>query len=115
MLTPLLYLNFTLKGELGEAVAAETSHHHDGGHGRVMLFLGIGALISVPIFKTYTHLPPYVGMLAGLGVLWVVSEVIYPNADEAKKKHFSAAGALARIDVPSVLLIFRECSMAMAR
>lgn len=103
ILAPLIYLNFTLKGELGEAVTAKTAQHHEGGYGKLMLFLGIGALISVPIFKTYTHLPPYIGMLAGLGVLWVVSEVIHPHADEARKKYFSAAGALSRIDVPSVL------------
>ncbi|HET7179089.1 MAG TPA: SLC13 family permease, partial [Chryseosolibacter sp.] len=46
---------------------------------------------------------PYVGMLAGLGVLWVVSELIHPELDESIKKNYTAAGALARIDVPSVL------------
>lgn len=103
MLAPLIYLNFIMKGELGEVSAPKAAHQHDGGRGRLMLFFGIGALITVPIFKTYTHLPPYVGMLAGLGILWVVSEVTHPDLDEARKKHFSAAGALARIDVPSVL------------
>lgn len=68
-----------------------------------MLFLGVAALVSVPIFKTTTHLPPYVGMLLGLGVLWVVSELIHPELDEAVKKNYTAAGALSRIDVPSVL------------
>ena len=68
-----------------------------------MLFLGIGALISVPIFKTFTNLPPYVGMLAGVGVLWVISELIHPELDDAVKKNYTAAGALSRIDVPSVL------------
>jgi len=68
-----------------------------------MFFLGIGALISVPVFKTYTHLPPYVGMLAGLGVLWVLSEMIHSGLDDIEKKYYSAAGALSRIDVPSVL------------
>jgi Na+/H+ antiporter NhaD/arsenite permease-like protein len=68
-----------------------------------MLFAGVGALIAVPVFKTYTHLPPYVGVLAGLGVLWVISELIHPDLDESEKKHYTAAGALARIDVPSIL------------
>ena len=68
-----------------------------------MLFLGIAGLISVPIFKTVTHLPPYLGMLLALGVLWVASELINPDMDEAEKKPYTAAGALARIDVPSVL------------
>lgn len=111
MIVPLLYLQFTLKGELGEH--AESNHSTHGGHGNhsggpirgsmTMLFVGIGGLISVPIFKTITHLPPYLGMLLALGVLWVVSELINPDMDEADKRPYTAAGALTRIDVPSVL------------
>jgi Na+/H+ antiporter NhaD/arsenite permease-like protein len=71
-----------------------------------MLFIGVGSLISVPIFKTVTHLPPYMGMLLGLGVIWVVSELINPDLDEAEKRKFSAANALSRIDVSSVLFFF---------
>lgn len=104
MLTPLIYLSFALKGELVE------THEHNTkrldkmiGGGKLMLMLGIGALVSVPIFKTFTHLPPYLGMLGGLGILWVVSELIHPELDEAVKKNYTAAGALSRIDVPSVL------------
>ena len=111
MVIPLLYLQFTLKGELGEA-NDQTSSHAAGGHthsggpikgSKTMLFVGIGGLISVPIFKTVTHLPPYLGMLLALGVLWVVSELINPDMDEAEKRPYTAAGALTRIDVPSVL------------
>jgi Na+/H+ antiporter NhaD/arsenite permease-like protein len=68
-----------------------------------MLFMGVFGLVSVPVFKTVTHLPPYLGMLLALGVLWVTSELINPDMDEAEKKPYTAAGALARIDVPSVL------------
>ncbi|HEX6225525.1 MAG TPA: sodium:proton antiporter NhaD [Chryseolinea sp.] len=103
MLTPLIYLSFTLKGEIGKPSEAAAKHKADVGGGLLMLILGVGALISVPVFKTVTHLPPYVGMLFGLGVLWVVSELIHPELDEAVKKNYTAAGALSRIDVPSVL------------
>jgi Na+/H+ antiporter NhaD/arsenite permease-like protein len=104
MLVPLIYLSFTMKGELGAGSQAVTKPKEDiVGGGRLMLILGVGALISVPIFKTFTHLPPYIGMLFGLGILWVVSELIHPELDEAVKKNYTAAGALARIDVPSVL------------
>ena len=107
MLVPLVYLTFTLKGTLGEF--PNPSHENVGyGHEEIkgsstMLFLGIGALVFVPVFKTLTHLPPYVGMLMGLGVLWVVSEMINPHADEALRKPYTAAGALQRIDTSSVL------------
>jgi len=102
MLIPLIYLNFTLKGSLGAPEEkSETDHHVSSGN--LMLFLGIGALISVPIFKTTTHLPPYLGMMLGLGVLWIVSELINPDVDEAIRKQYTAAHALGRIDMPSVL------------
>lgn len=114
MVIPLLYLQFTLKGELGNAAEtnASTAVGHHGHHphsdkpirgSKLIFFLGIGGLISVPIFKTLTHLPPYLGMLLALGVLWVVSELINPDMDEAEKRPYTAAGALTRIDVPSVL------------
>lgn len=107
MLVPLLYLTFTLKGSLGEHPVVDQDA---GGYGTekikgssLMLFLGVGALVFVPIFKTITHLPPYIGMLLGLGVLWIVSEIINPHADEALRKPYTAAGALQRIDTSSVL------------
>jgi Na+/H+ antiporter NhaD/arsenite permease-like protein len=89
---------------LGEAPET-TSGSHDGvvRSGNLMLVLGVGALVFVPIFKTLTHMPPYAGILLGLGVLWVVSELINPELDEAVKKNYTVAGALSRIDVPSVL------------
>jgi Na+/H+ antiporter NhaD/arsenite permease-like protein len=103
ILAPLLYLNFTLKGTLGGRGHNASEEHQLIDGGRLMLCMGIAVLISVPVFKTYTHLPPYVGMLAGLGILWIVSELIHPELDEAVKKNYTAAGALSRIDVPSVL------------
>lgn len=107
MLVPLLYLTFSMKGTLGDH--PNPAHEHAGyGHekvrgGSTMLLLGVSALIFVPIFKTVTHLPPYIGMLLGLGVLWVVSEMINPHADETLRKPYTAAGALQRIDTSSVL------------
>ncbi len=103
MLVPLLYLNFTLKGDLGQPENDGKGDSSGVATNKLMLFLGIGALISVPVFKTITHLPPYVGMLLGMGVLWVISELINPEADELAKKNYTVAGALSRIDVPSVL------------
>jgi Na+/H+ antiporter NhaD/arsenite permease-like protein len=104
MLVPLLLLNFTLKGSLGEAETHAAGHQSSTVKGgRLMLFAGVAVFISVPVFKTFTHLPPYMGMLLGLGILWVLSELIHPELDDAVKKHYTAAGALSRIDVPSVL------------
>jgi len=100
---PLLFLTFTMKGSLGEFKEDANATASTIKTGNLMLALGVGALISVPIFKTVTHLPPYMGMLLGLGVLWVVSELINPNMDENEKKQYTATHALAKIDMPSVL------------
>jgi Na+/H+ antiporter NhaD/arsenite permease-like protein len=100
---PLIYLNFRLKGELGIKDKKVSDQSEGSGSGTLMLIIGVLSLISVPIFKTVTHLPPYLGMMLGLGVLWVVSELINPDMDEAARKNYSAAHALSRIDMPSVL------------
>jgi Na+/H+ antiporter NhaD/arsenite permease-like protein len=100
---PLLFLTFTMKGTLGEFKEDTKATASSIKSGNLMLALGIGALISVPIFKTVTHLPPYMGMLLGLGALWVISELINPDLDEAERKNYTASHALAKIDMPSVL------------
>lgn len=100
LLVPLVVLSFTMKGSLGNRVAAHESKIRGG---NTMLILGIGALIFVPVFKTLTGLPPYVGVMLGLGLVWIVSEFINPHADEAERKPYTAAGALSRIDTSSIL------------
>ncbi|HEY5825425.1 MAG TPA: sodium:proton antiporter NhaD, partial [Cyclobacteriaceae bacterium] len=106
LLAPLIYLSFKLKGNISDSPELENNEAPSVSGGKLMFFIGIGALISVPLFKTVTHLPPYMGMLLGLGVLWVVSELINPHMDESEKKKYSAAHALSRIDIPSMLFFF---------
>lgn len=106
LLVPLIFLSFTMKGKLE---GFEQVHQPEPGvakGGKLMLVSGIGVLVLVPLFKTVTHLPPYMGMLLGLGAIWVVSEFINPELDDFSKRKYSAAGALSRIDVSSVLFFF---------
>lgn len=70
---------------------------------RIMLAVGLGGMLFVPIFKTLTHLPPYMGMMLVLGLIWVVSELIHSDKDEAERQKFTAAYALSRIDASSIL------------
>ncbi|MCB0552046.1 MAG: sodium:proton antiporter NhaD [Phaeodactylibacter sp.] len=72
---------------------------------RAMLFLGLGAIVFVPAFKTITHLPPYIGMMLSLGVVWLVSEYIHPeeNFSEERRHMYSAHKALGRIEMSSIL------------
>ena len=82
---------------------------------RTMLFLGLGMIVFVPVFKTITHLPPYVGMMLSLGVVWLVSEYIHPEEDftEERKAKYSAHHALSRIEMSSILF-FLGILMAVA-
>ena len=82
---------------------------------RTMLFLGLIGIIFVPVFKTLTHLPPYVGMMLSLGIVWLVSEYIHPeeNFDSERKHLYSAHRALSRIELSSILF-FLGILMAVA-
>ncbi|MBO0934454.1 sodium:proton antiporter NhaD [Fibrella aquatilis] len=70
---------------------------------RLMLAIGLGGMLFVPIFKTLTGLPPYMGMMLVLGVIWVASEVIHKDKDEAAREPLTPAYALQNIDSPSIL------------
>lgn len=82
---------------------------------KTMLFLGLGMIVSVPIFKTITHLPPYIGMMFALGIVWLVSEYIHPEEDFSKERRhlYSAHKALSRIEISSILF-FLGILMAVA-
>lgn len=68
-----------------------------------VFWVGIGSLLFVPVFKTVTHLPPYMGVLLGLGVMWVITEMIHSEKDEAERGQLSVNHALRKIDTPSIL------------
>jgi Na+/H+ antiporter NhaD/arsenite permease-like protein len=82
---------------------------------KTMLFLGLGMIVSVPVFKTLTHLPPYMGMMLALGIVWLVSEYIHPEEDFTKERRhlYSAHKALSRIEISSILF-FLGILMAVA-
>ena len=82
---------------------------------KTMLFLGLGMIVSVPVFKTLTHLPPYIGMMLALGVVWLVSEYIHPEEDFSQERRhlYSAHKALSRIEISSILF-FLGILMAVA-
>ncbi len=68
----------------------------------LMFFLGLGVLVAVPVFKTWTHLPPYMGILLGLGVLWLVGDLVHREKDDEDKEHLTLVRALSRIDMGSI-------------
>ncbi|MBI1767052.1 MAG: sodium:proton antiporter NhaD [Bacteroidetes bacterium] len=70
---------------------------------KLIFFSGLAVLLLVPVFKTITHLPPFMGMLLGLGLLWILTELIHRNKVEEERQKFSVIQALEHMDVPSVL------------
>lgn len=105
MFVPLIALSFTLKGEVSRAEYDydEASKQEDVKGSVLMFFLGVGLLLFVPVFKTLFHLPPYLGMMFGLGVIWAVSEILHIDKTEEEKKPYTAIHALSKIDTSSIL------------
>ncbi|MEL6721130.1 MAG: sodium:proton antiporter NhaD [Bacteroidota bacterium] len=108
----------TLKPFKGNIKIDETQQNQGSGKllsSSLMLYLGLGMIIFVPIFKTLTHLPPYLGMMLSLGVVWLVSEYIHPEEDftDERKHLYSAHKALSRIEMSSILF-FLGILMAVA-
>jgi NhaD family Na+/H+ antiporter len=109
LLVPLIYLTFKLKGSVKRDNDDEDTQEevHElvikTQNSVIMLLTGIGTLLFVPIFKTVTHLPPYMGILLGLGVVWVVSEILHSGKDEEERHPFTVAHALSKIDTSSIL------------
>lgn len=107
LLVPLAVLSFTLKGDverkLGMVDRAHLEDRTTPFEQKLVLFMGVGALLFVPIFKTVTHLPPYMGVLFGLGVLWTTTEIMHRSKNKADKSKLSVIGVLQKVDTPSVL------------
>jgi len=102
-IVPLLIASFRFKGKFLDESHAGTLKKEADKEGKIMLLCGIGLLLFVPLFKTVTHLPPFMGMLLALGILWIITTIIHSRKDENTKKKFTVANALQRIDTPSIL------------
>jgi Na+/H+ antiporter NhaD/arsenite permease-like protein len=104
MLLPLSLATMVLKGnvvapdQVSNGVVNTTQFEKT-----LMFFLGMGSLIFVPIFKSITHLPPYLGILLSLGILWLVGNILHRNKPDEEKDHLTLTKALKRIDMASVV------------
>ena len=106
MVVPLTVLSFTMKGEIVRPVEVGNENDSDpttAFERNLIFFLGVAGLLFVPVFKTLTHLPPFMGMMLSLGVLWLVTEIIHRSKNKADKSQLSVIGVLRKIDTASVL------------
>jgi len=108
LLVPLLILSFKLKGNVERPPESETNGTKKltPRQQSIVFFSGVFILILVPVFKTFTHLPPYMGILFGLGILWLLTEILHGGKDDEDKHVLSVVYALRKIDTPSVLFFF---------
>ncbi|HVK97077.1 MAG TPA: SLC13 family permease, partial [Flavisolibacter sp.] len=104
-IVPAVVISLRMKGNISRpAVIAKNKNFTTSSTERNGVFwLGVGSLIFVPIFKTITHLPPYMGILFGLGLMWIITELIHKGKDEEEKGLLSVNHALRKVDTPSVL------------
>ena len=101
LIVPLLFLQF--RSEFKQPIQAIPKEVQSHKYQHIMLWVGTGGFLFVPIFKTITHLPPYMGMMLVLGLIWATSELIHKDKDEEERQPFTAAYALSRIDSSSIL------------
>ncbi len=107
LLVPLFIVSLRFKGHIEKPVenlVANKDKIEVGKWEKNLIFItGIGALLFVPIFKAVTHLPPFMGILFGLSIVWIITALIHRNKPEEHKKVLSIAGVLRKIDTPSIL------------
>lgn len=116
LVVPAFILQYSLKGELSSPEQASEGDqlHFTKGERQVVFFLGVGGLIFVPIFRYLTDLPPFMGILLVLGLLWFTTELFYRNKHQVKddmKKRVTKL--LKRIDFATILF-FLGILMAVA-
>lgn len=107
LLAPLIVATFVMRRGAGQEAMAkvevETDNHTTPFERSLLFFLGVAALLFVPIFKTVTHMPPYMGILLSLGVLWYVTELLHRDKHEDQRHKLTVAAMLRRIDTPAIL------------
>lgn len=114
MVVPVFGISMMLKGEIGDASADKKMEVSAVSKRQsiVVLCVGVGSLLFTPVFKTITHLPPYMGILLGLGILWVLTELMHKHNPEVHQR-MNIGNIITRVDTPSVLF-FLGILMAVA-
>jgi len=106
LIVPLIVTSYILRGRevVSPPRAKESNLLQTTPFERNLMFcMGLGTLIAVPIFKSITHLPPFMGILFGLGILWLVGNLVHRNKADEDKEHLTLVHALTRIDMGSII------------
>lgn len=101
LLVPLITATFFVKGKTTSLINDQDKKNTI--QQKIVFFTGVSILLLIPVFKMVTHLPPFMGMLLGLGIIWLVSELVSYNKDDENNTAYSVIHALKKIDTPSIL------------
>ncbi|WP_320044407.1 sodium:proton antiporter NhaD [uncultured Desulfobacter sp.] len=104
LIIPLIVVSFMLRGKtVGNKTEQNGLKTTTKLERNLMFIVGLGSLVMVPIFKETTHLPPFMGVLCGLGVLWVVGELVHRQKSDEDKQPLTMVHALTKIDMASIV------------
>ena len=104
LVVPLGILSVTMKGEVKRPdIKKDEKDPTTPGERKLVFFMGVAGLLFVPVFKTVTHLPPFMGMMLSLGMMWVITEIIHRSKNHEDRDQLSVIGVLRKIDAASVL------------
>lgn len=106
VIVPLIFLSIRMKGNVTRptrSTADEDRNPASAKERTIMFILGVTGLLFVPVFKTVTHLPPFMGMMLSLGIIWTVTEIMHRNKTMEAKKQLNVLWVLRKIDTGSVL------------
>ena len=104
IILPLIGLGYSLKGKIAPIQKDDSIINRSKPSERnLVLIIGLLSLLFVPVFKTWTGLPPFMGMLLSLGVMWLITEMIHSGKDTMDKDNLSVNFAIRKIDTPSIL------------
>ena len=115
MLIPAFILSLQLKGKFDKEqnLPKSTASQFTKIQREIIFWLGVGGLVFVPIFKTLTHLPPFMGILLVLGILWTTTEIFHYNTDEDDTMAKRVSDIMSKIDL-STIMFFLGILMAVA-
>jgi Na+/H+ antiporter NhaD/arsenite permease-like protein len=104
LVVPLGIMSVTMKGEVKRPdIKKDEKDPTTPGERKLVFFMGVAGLLFVPVFKTVTHLPPFMGMMLSLGMMWVITEIIHRSKNHEDRDQLSVIGVLRKIDAASVL------------
>jgi Na+/H+ antiporter NhaD/arsenite permease-like protein len=105
LVLPVFVMSFTVKGReiVAPHVLEEGAERTNSFERNLVFYLGLALLMAVPAFKTVTHLPPFMGILFGLGILWLVGELVHHHKQWEERRPLTVVHALTRIDMGSIV------------